>query len=282
MIRLESYGDSLKNDDYECHSRFKRVTNFSNGRAMVVLVDEKIGPGPHHIVVSGIGLEKVERLKISASGLRLNDRLLAFTKARRYDSKISLCGEIDRERFAANLEHFCHCLRESAPPQSMAFLLAPDRRPQRRSALERSLVARLARGSDLIFSPDFFAGIQMLKGLGFGLTPSGDDFLGGILLALHTGQGIFKRDFSPAIRKAFRLAAGGNPFSNMLLAHASEGRAIGKIKDLLAALIYGKEKDVCRCTRKLRTIGHSSGIDFGIGLLLTFKKLIRNGGERWW
>jgi len=282
MIRLASYGDSLKKDDYECHSRFKRVTNFSNGRAMVALVDEKIGPGPHHIVVSGLGLEKVERLKITASGLRLNGRRQTFAEARRYDSKISLCGEIARERFAANLEHFRRCLREIAPPQSMAFLLGPDRRPQRRSALERSLAARLARGKDLIFSPDFFAGIKVLKGLGFGLTPSGDDFIGGILLALHTGQRIFKRDFSPAIRTAFKLAAGKNPFSNTLFVHASEGRAIGKMKDLLAALIYGKRKEVSRCSKQLRTIGHSSGIDFGVGLLLTCEKLIRNGGEKWW
>jgi hypothetical protein len=282
MIRLESYGDSLKKDDYEFHSRFKRVTNFTNGQDMVALVDGKIGPGPHHIVISGLGLEKAERLKITASGFRLNDRRLTFTKARRYDSMIDLRGEIAHERFAANLEHFSRCLREIAPPQSMVFLLDPGRRRHRRSALERSLAARLVRGSELIFRPDFLTGINMFKGLGFGLTPSGDDFIGGILLALHTGQRIFKRDFSPAIRKAFRLAAGKNPFSNTLLAHASEGRAIGKIKDLLAALIYGKEKDVFQCTKQLRTIGHSSGIDFGIGLLLTFKKLIGNRGEKWW
>jgi hypothetical protein len=282
MIRLESYGDSLQKDDYECHSRFRQVTNFSNGRAMVALVDKNVGPGPHHLVISGLGPEKVERLRISAKGISLNDRRMVFVKARRYDSRIDLHGEIVTGRFAANLDHFSHCLLARAPSQSMVFLLDPARRQHWRSALERALAARLARGSALIFSPDLLAGIKMCKGLGFGLTPGGDDFIGGILLALHTGQRIFKNDFSPAIKALCKQAKGKNPFSNMLLVHASEGRAIGKIKDLLTELIYGEGKNICRYTSQLLTIGHSSGTDFGYGLLLTFQKLIRNKGEQWW
>jgi hypothetical protein len=249
---------------------------------MVALVDKNIGPGPHHLVISGLGPEKVVRLKISANGIRLNDRRLPFTKARRYDSRIDLQGEIAPGRFAANLESFSRCLLASAPPQSMVFLIDPAQRLHWRSALERALAARLARGCALIFSPDILTGIKMCKGLGFGLTPGGDDFIGGILLALHTGQRIFKGDFSPTIRALGKLAKGNNPFSNMLLDHASEGRAIGKIKDLLTELIYGAGENICRYTRQLRTIGHSSGIDFGCGLLLTFQKLIRNKGEQWW
>ena len=67
-----------------------------------------------------------------------------------------------------------------------------------------------------------------------------------------------------------------------MLASAGKGRAIGRIKDLLAALLYGGENDVFRCVNELRTIGHSSGIDFGTGLLLALQKLDRSEGEKWW
>ena len=282
MIRLESYGDRLKKDDYRCHSRFKRAVNFFNGRSMVALVDRQIGPGPHHIVVSGIDPRPIERLAIGADELRLDGIRIPFTSACRYDSKIDLDADVDQQRFAANLEHFAHDLRHATKPKSLTFLLEPKPEPRRRSALEKSIAARLGAGSTMIFGPDFLAGIKMVKGLGFGLTPGGDDLIGGILLALHSGQIIFRRDFSPAIRAAAMRAAGKNPFSNMLFIHASTGRAIGKIKDLLAALVTGDEKSIRRCTARLKTIGHSSGIDFGIGMLLAFKKLVRTQGAPWW
>jgi len=282
MIRLESYGDNLKKGDYQCHSRFKRAVNFSNGHSMVALVDRAVGPGPRHIIISGLDMQKVEHLAISDDWLLLDDRHIPFGSSCRYDSRMDLDGAINRERFDANLHYFEHCLGEVGVPKSLTFLLEQKRKTRWRSALEKSMATRFCEGSRMVFSPDFLPGIKMLTGLGFGLTPSGDDFIGGVLLALHCGQRIFKRDFSPAIRAALKLAIGKNPFSNTMLVYAGEGRAIGKIKDLLAALVYGEEEEICHCATKLQTIGHSSGIDFGIGILLTFKKLIRNQGDKWW
>jgi len=282
MIRLESYGDSLEKDNYRCHSRFKRAVNFFNGHSMVALVDREIGPGPHHIIISGLDPQKAERLAITADELLIDGNRYPFASSCRYDSRIDLNGAIDKDRFAANLQYFEHCLRQSAAPKSLAFLLRHERRPHRRSALARSIAERLTAGSNLIFGRDFWSGIKTCRGLGFGLTPSGDDFIGGVLLALNCGQKIFRHDFRRIITSVGRLARGKNPFSNTMLAYASEGRAIGRIKDLLAALLYGGEKGVYRCAKELRTIGHSSGIDFGTGLLLTLQKLNCNEGEKWW
>jgi hypothetical protein len=282
MTRLESYGDRLEKDDYQYHSRFKRAVNFFNGHSLVALVDKEIGPGPHHIIISGLDPQKAERLTITATELLLDGSRYPFASACRYDSSIDLAGAIDRGRFNANLKYFEYCLKQSALTESLPFLLERKRKLRWRSALERAIAERLIAGSKLIFSRDFLAGIKMLKGLGFGLTPGGDDFIGGVLLALHCGQKIFRRDFRQTIHSVYRQAKGKNPFSNTMLASAGEGRAIGKIKDLLAALIFGGKKNVLNCAKQLRTIGHSSGTDFGTGLLLTFKKLSRSKGEAWW
>jgi hypothetical protein len=282
MTKLESYGDSLEKDDYRCHSRFERAVNFFNGHSLVALVDRKIGPGPHHLLISGLDRQKIDQLTITADELLIEGSRYPFAASCRYDSRIDLADEVDRGRFGANLEYFSRCLRRSATPRSLAFLLEPRHKVHRRSALARSIAERLAAGSELVFSPDILTGTKMCKGLGFGLTPGGDDFNGGVLLALHCAQKIFNRDFRRAITSVYESARGGNPFSNTMLAGASKGRAIGRIKDLLAALLYGGEKDVYRCVKELRTIGHSSGIDFGTGLLLALQKLDRNEGEKWW
>jgi hypothetical protein len=282
MTRIESYGDSLKKGDYQCHSRFKRAVNFMHGPVMAALVDREIGPGPNHIIMAGIDGQKVERMTIGAAGLVLDGRPFAFAPSRCYDSRIGLEADIDRRRFKANLEFLARDLRRSAPARSLAFLLEPRPATRRSSVLEKTIAARLVAAREMVFSGNFFEGIGMFKGLGFGLTPGGDDFIGGVLLALHGGQKIFARDFASAIGSVRRLAKGGNPFSNAMFAHAASGRAAVRIKDLLAALVYGGEKKVARCAGRLRAIGHSSGIDFGTGLLLTCRELCRREGEKWW
>jgi hypothetical protein len=282
MIKLESYGDSLEKDDYRCHSRFKRAVNFFNGHSLVALVDRQIGPGPHHLLISGLDPQKIDQLAITADELLLDGSRYPFASSCRYDSRIDLADAVDLGRFGANLEHFSHCLRRSATPKSLAFLLRPRHKVHRCSALARSVAEQLAAACDLVFSPDLLAGVKMCRGLGFGLTPGGDDFNGGVLLALYCSQEIFNRDFRQILKSVYGSARGGNPFSNTMLASASEGRAIGRIKDLLAALLYGGENDVYRCAKGLRTIGHSSGIDFGTGLLLALQKLNRNEGGKWW
>jgi hypothetical protein len=282
MIRLDSYGDSLEKGVYRRHSRFRRAVNFFNGRSLAALVDRRVGPGPRHIVIPGLVWQKAERLTISDEDIFLDDRRIPFISSRRYDSRLRLDGPVAVQRFAGNLEHFSHCLESAAPPRSLAFLL-DDRRGRRwPSALERSIAERLRLGRKMIFGSDFLPGIKMVAGLGFGLTPGGDDFIGGLLLALYYGQQLFKRNFESAIRLVRRSARGKNPFSATMLADAGDGRAVGRVKSMLAALINGDEKSVRQSALQLRAIGHSSGIDLGVGLLLTGRALVRTRGEAWW
>jgi hypothetical protein len=280
MTRIESYGDRLNAGDYQLHSRFRRAVNFACGPSLVALVDRRTGPGPDHLVVSGLDANAVGRVAIAAGELRLDGRPFPLASSRRYDSRIELNGAVAGERFRANLRCFAQALARSAVPRSLAFLL--ERGTRSRSALERTIAARSREACRRVFSRDCLGGIAMFRGLGFGLTPSGDDFNGGLLLALHCGQGLFQRDLGDAIGSIAGLARGANPFANAMLAHASEGRAGAKVKNLLAALVHGGEKEVRRGTDALRTIGHSSGIDFGVGLLLTLQKLDQGQGETWW
>lgn len=282
MIRLESYGDRLEKGSYACHSRFRRAANFSRGGSLLALVDRSIGPGPRHVVVSGIEPAGIERLAVTNDGLWLDGRLLPLPPGRRYDSRLQPDVAGDRRRLRAGLQQLARCLRREAPERSLGFLLPGRQARAGRSALERAVARRLAAGQRLVFSRDLLRGVRMVRGTGFGLTPGGDDFVAGILLALHCGQAIFRRSYRRAIGAVRRNAIGGNAIANAMLEDAAAGRAGPAVKGLLAALCGGDCAGVARGVRRLRRLGHSSGIDLGVGLQLALARLEAAGGEPWW
>jgi hypothetical protein len=91
-----------------------------------------------------------------------------------------------------------------------------------------------------------------LMGLGYGLTPSGDDFLVGIALVMNlTGKDV------SSIRQA--VSQYPNPFSRTMLLDALEGHYSAPVRALGAAMLLGE--DIDRRALDLIGVGHSSGSD---------------------
>ena len=118
---------------------------------------------------------------------------------------------------------------------------------------------------------DLEGGASEIRGLGYGLTPSGDDFLAGFLLGIYALEKAVGLDLA-AQRHAVREAArGANPFSEAMLRSAAEGRSFERANSLIQALFEGAEADVERHARRLFAVGASSGADLGVGLLFALK-----------
>lgn len=137
----------------------------------------------------------------------------------------------------------------------------------------------LARRADRLFtyllqaelSRSVEAGTRLL-GLGQGSTPSGDDFLAGLILTMHMPGALF-----PDGHLQFaRAIAGQAPqittqVSAQMLEHAVRGEAHETVINLLAA-IYGKEKEtVIRYARQVLTLGGLSGTDLLAGIITGFE-----------
>ncbi len=104
-----------------------------------------------------------------------------------------------------------------------------------------------------------------LTGLGPGLTPSGDDFLGGMMLALHAlGRESLARELFDAIRPC--LGRRTNSVSAALLGAASEGFGSAGIHAALAAILRGDAAAMRSAVPALDRIGHSSGWDAMAGV----------------
>lgn len=130
---------------------------------------------------------------------------------------------------------------------------------------------------------DGFAGAaDAIVGLGIGLTPAGDDFLAGVLAALHYHGACLRHPVLPQdhlTRLAAALASGTTLFSGFLLRCAASGHVAEPIGDWLAAVHCADAAGALRSLRQMERLGHSSGLDTFTGLLLALQILM---GERAW
>ena len=113
---------------------------------------------------------------------------------------------------------------------------------------------------------------QELVGLGPGLTPSGDDFLGGFLFAARSLKLAYPADFFWEEQAITKLIEWARPQTHSIgyaiLRDLTLGHGPEPLHDLTASLLNGTALDqvMADVTRLLR-IGHSSGWDMLAGLL---------------
>jgi hypothetical protein len=141
-------------------------------------------------------------------------------------------------------------------PRDKGLLAAPDGDPFRKAA-QAPLAALAAWRSGPV--P---AILKDLLGLGPGLTPSGDDALGGAVLALHaTGRNMQAEDLA-----AFLVREAPGATSAISAAHlraAAEGMGAARLHDAIADLLRGRVPEAAH----LDGIGHSSGWDAMAGII---------------
>jgi hypothetical protein len=102
--------------------------------------------------------------------------------------------------------------------------------------------------------------ILLLIGLGPGLTPAGDDALGGAMIVL---RGFGRRDLAErlAVSVLPRIAERTSAISAAHLEAAAEGEGAAALHDTLAALANAHVGAAVEGLRRLDRIGHSSGWD---------------------
>jgi hypothetical protein len=118
-----------------------------------------------------------------------------------------------------------------------------------------------------------------LLGLGPGLTPSGDDVLCGVLVALHAvGRIDVARALSAEIAKAAPSAT--SPLSGAFLRAAAEGLGCEALHAAIAAVIEGQTEVLAGRVEALGRIGHTSGWDALAGALLVLQAFGTMEGHR--
>lgn len=117
--------------------------------------------------------------------------------------------------------------------------------------------------------------IQQLIGFGPGLTPSGDDFISGILCAMTLeGPELQQPDLHRLIVDTVLLHRHETTIvSSAFLQHASQGKFSQSIHELFHA--YAHDRRSHEIIERIKRIGHTSGEDFLSGLAFG---LVKGGG----
>ena len=235
-MKILSMGDRIRPGAYAVRARFARSVLLLDGtnRALFV-VTPAIGPGPLNLVVR-------------APAAFVPGESLAISRGEAAPVFDSALPRTDRAKLRRAL---AAALPRHAPPDSLVSLFFPAGKlppfQRARDRLFRRALAAIAAGR-------LAAGVRRLRGCGTGLTPSGDDFLCGWMLA---GR-LLRR---PALAKLIlKHARGNNPVSNAFLELAAHGRVNAAVQQLLQAPSSARVKTVC-------AFGHSSGADLLCGLL---------------
>ncbi|MFB9269519.1 DUF2877 domain-containing protein [Bradyrhizobium erythrophlei] len=134
------------------------------------------------------------------------------------------------------------------------------------AALERILV-------DAASDPRVASGLAGLIGLGPGLTPSGDDLIGGALIALAALGHTERRD---ALWNHCRpLVEHTNDISRAHLQAAARGYGAAALHAAIHATMGGEVAKLRQAVSALTAIGHSSGLDAFAGSLIVLRHAIR-------
>ncbi len=157
------------------------------------------------------------------------------------------------------------------PPTVWTARATPTLTKIARACLEQDMDRLVCLGEDLV-------------GLGPGLTPSGDDFIGGLLFAAHHLQRVYPRQFcwnQGIVEKLLdRARTSTHRISYAILNDLAYGHGPEPLHELVISLLTVEREDVIADhIQRLITIGHSSGWDMLAGLLAGMLLAVGRGGE---
>jgi hypothetical protein len=274
MICIRSYGNQIRCGNYTLHSKFASAANFISNDRFAFVVDSRVGAGPLNIVIEGIPIDSLQHLEVTDDRLFLNGYYTLSDDSQLYNADITI-DWINRTQFIQNLPNFEDALIQYSPQKSLAFLINPARKKEFSTPFDLAIANRIEDGMNLLLQGDYRMGTEKLKGVGYGLTPSGDDFISGFLIALNVCQKIFSADLSAIISRIHNAAKSNNKFTNTFLDCAADGQVSEKFQKLIYVLDNPGKKETPIYTRELLTVGATSGADQAVGFLIGIKRFAR-------
>lgn len=277
--RVLSFGDILKSGKYTIHSRFSRAINYLGEGGLISVVGEEAGSGPINIVIDSPFLVDASTLEITPEWVRLGDEVFILEEQKKYCSELP---EIwyDPLKLKGGILLFREFLSLNAPDESLYFIFSEKRNKGSSSTFTDALKLRMIAGYRKIINRNYSGGVALLRGAGYGFTPGGDDFIGGMLGGLYMIERLSFMDLSETRRIIYNHSLYGNPVSEAFNLCAFMGRFFQKQKNLIIAMVGGDRKAIYENGKNLLSIGATSGADFATGLISAFDQFLFHRGEK--
>jgi hypothetical protein len=252
----------------------------------VCIGEETIGEGALNILISSRQWSSCARVavggavRIDGDTLQLGAELTIALHGARLWSPDRPRLDLQRERPAPPMAEFARCAAVMAPAEGLSALALPSACADHQLlAAARPAWGRLHEWLSRVLldaksvMPEPPQEVESLIGLGPGLTPSGDDLLCGVLVALHAfGQARVADTLWRRI--APLLTARTSSISAAHCTAAAAGQAHAAIHEVLRCVLQ-EPAMLGAALAGLNALGHSSGWDACAGLLLVLRCLNR-------
>lgn len=254
----------------QIHSCFRDVINFSiNDDLLISIANEKIGGGPLNIVIQECNTEEIKSVTVKSSEIVINNSV--SYQCYRKEWILPKLSRIDISKLLKTLEPV---FLNNIEQLSLAFLIDEKQKPIFKSTLERAFLEKAIHAFTFL-GEDIRKCCRLFKGLGFGLTPSGDDFNAGVLTALGLTTLLRTKNEDFSLKKdIFVSTMGKNPVSNNTIYIAYKGMCSEKLFRLLNAVKENHRIEIE--LNNFLNIGHTSPIDFLTGLYAYLKRYYDN------
>lgn len=267
---------------YYLHSRFDQICNYvSPAGELHSLSLPALGAGPGVTLVAQLPDPPPEQLLIGSQKEWISPKSLKIIDSC-FDPKLStdLKGPHSSPAWQTALEKRIEALAPLVPETMRAFLKEWESGPKidigkNMGTISQAFMNQIGKGLAALQSGHYLEGTRQLRGVGPGLTPSGDDILCGFLYALSTGDSTWDtaRDI------IYTNARGTNPISNHFLVSAQKGLFFEHIKQFTELSLrfmqalsehaspHPSQHELENSCKRVLEHGATSGADTLIGLL---------------
>lgn len=261
------------------HSVFDRVVNVQfEGERLLTLAHRGADDAPDSVVVdldswSAFDVAPGTRVRLADSRIDMEAGVsIELDDARPWQPRLPAYAK-DTARLRANVPAAQDCLDHQRRELGPRRAAGPDR-----TDLEATMVTAFRRNAaglcDALAQNDetlVRERVDALVGLGPGLTPSGDDFLLGLLAVLNIpgSPGRAWRRIGSRVLEYARIHT--HMISVAALRHAAAGRVRASVTDLCDALMHASPTSTLRALQRVMRIGASSGSEIALGVLAGFR-----------
>jgi len=259
-----SYGEELSPGGvWSVYSRYDRVVNFIWEDRLISVCASVIPSGVGNLRLSCHKVDWVQSLEIQSERVILNGASLPL-----HENQLWRVPDLDLPKSYDQINDMEEILAELAPPCSIPALIR-EQAPS--GAFDRELARQFRLGLGYLECENYPQAASMLKGRGYGSTPSGSDLLAGYLLALAWLERHQKNRLSEIADLILLESLGSDVVSNAFARRARALKPDSDWADLLLAIAL-EGSDVRPAIATLISHGATSGADALMGFLTALRQ----------
>ncbi len=276
-MNIIAYGDGFKNDIYYFHSGFEKIDNFVNhAKEFISISSNNTYLASNTIIVDDFISGEFSKVIIKNNNVLIDNQNYELDSGFKYNSSFKY-PEISISEIQVKINNFLNKCENLFPAKSLIFLLNPVLKRNFVSLFDRAYVEQMEYAFSL-FQKDFFISITEFKSRGGGLTPSGDDFIAGLLFGIDCLEQIEKKNYDYLKKEIIKISKTNNLFSSNMIGMAGDSKYFKRLKEFLFAFFYLTLESENYLFNQLISVGDTSGADLisGFFTILLYKPKVFN------